>query len=318
MKHILVLGGTGFVGRHVCEKLLRQGWRVTVPTRRIDHARAIQHLPGLSLVVADVHDPDALQRLVAGHDAVVNLVAILQGNETAFDKVHVQLPRQIVAACQAQKVRRLVHISALGVGADAPSRYLRSKAAGEAVVTGSGLDWTVLRPSVIFGADDRFTTLFARLADTFPVLPLAGANSQFQPVWVEDVAEAVLRSLLQPQASIGQTFEACGSEVTTLGQIVSDIGRWLGINYGQGRRVIALPTALGYFQAWLMELLPGDPLLSRDNLESMQVPNVASGQRPGLQQLGIQPANLAGVVPQYLGQGGVHGRYNRFRKTAHR
>ena len=130
MKNALILGGTGFVGRHVCEKLQRAGWHITVPTRRAINASAVQHLPGLTVIEADVHDEAALTRLLPGHDAVINLVAILHGSEAAFERTHVELPAKLARACAASGVRRVVHVSALGVSAESPSKYQRSKARG--------------------------------------------------------------------------------------------------------------------------------------------------------------------------------------------
>ena len=303
MKNVLVLGGTGFVGRHVCEKLQRQGWTTTVPTRRAVNAAAVQHLPRLTVLETDVHDEAALMRLLPGHDAVVNLVAILHGSETAFERTHVALPATLARACAATGVRRVVHLSALGVSLDGPSRYQRSKARGEEVLRAAGLDLTILRPSVIFGAGDRFLNLFAQLQAVFPVVPLAGAQARFQPVWVEDVASAVSASLADhdlPMSSIGQTFECAGPDVFTLAELVHIAGR-LG---SHERAVIPLPMALGRMQAMLMELAPGEPLMSRDNLDAMRVDNVASGQWPGLSSLGITPAAVASVAPTYLGHRG--------------
>ena len=317
MKKILVLGGTGFVGRHVCEKLSRLRWRITVPTRRLDNARHILSLPLLQPLEASVHDEAALTRLIAGHDAVINLVAILHGSAAAFDKAHVELPQKIARACAAAGVRRLVHVSALGAALDAPSMYLRSKARGEAALQAAAaagtLDLTVLRPSVIFGAEDRFLNLFARLQQVFPVMPLAGADARFQPVWVEDVSEALVRCL-QDSASIGQTYEVCGPDVFTLRQLVQRAGQWAGVNDGQGRPVIGLPDALGRLQAWLMERAPGEPLMSRDNLDSMQVDNIATGRGPGLEALGLTPAPLAGIAPGYLGARGLRSRLTDLRR----
>jgi NADH dehydrogenase len=299
MPHALILGGTGFVGRHVCEKLQRAGWQITVPTRRARNATAVQHLPRLTVVEADVHDPAALQRLLPGHDAVVNLVAILHGSAAAFERTHVELPRKIAAAALATGVRRLVHVSALGVAEDGPSQYQRSKARGEALLHAAGLDLTVLRPSVIFGAGDRFLNLFAQLQAVFPVMPLAGAAARFQPVWVEDVAEAVVRCLQDP-ATAGQTFDCAGPEVLTLAELVQLAGR----HGSRARPVIPLPMALGRLQALMMELAPGEPLMSRDNLDAMRVDNVATGAHPGLAALGITPASVRAVAPGYLGQRG--------------
>ncbi len=316
MNNILVLGGSGFVGRSVCDKLVERsngaGGRITVPSRKPARAKHIQMLPTVQLVAADVHDPLQLRRLVQGADAVINLVAILHGSEAAFERAHVALPRALVAACAAAGVRRVVHVSALGVSepgaAPAPSLYLRSKTAGEAVLRAAPLDLTVLRPSVIFGEHDRFLNLFATLQAVFPFMPLAGARSRFQPVWVQDVAQAIVACLDTP-SSIGQTYECAGPQVLTLQQIVEAAGRWSG----HPRRVIGLPEALARLQAGMMELLPGEPLMSRDNVASMRVPNVASGRWPGLAALGITPASMEAVVPGYLSANQGVARLDRWR-----
>lgn len=319
MKKVLLLGGTGFVGRHVCEKLARLDWRITVPTRRANQAQHLQHLPRLEVVAADVHDEATLAQLISGHDAVVNLVAILHGTAAAFERTHVELPAKLARARLATGAKRLVHISALGAepaaAETAPSLYLRSKSRGEAVLqtaAADGLQLTVLRPSVIFGADDQFLNLFARLQRVFPVMPLAGAQARFQPVWVEDVAQAIVHCLQNP-ASIGQTYEACGPDIFTLKQLVQLAGRYSGLRHA--RPVIPLPMTLGRLQAGLMELLPGQPLMSRDNLDSMRIDNVASGRLPGLAALGITPAALGAIAPGYLGQNDryvtLRGQYRR-------
>ncbi len=313
MTRVLVLGGTGFVGRHVCEKLARLQWHATVPTRRLHNAREVLTLPLVQPLQVDVHDEAALTRLVAGHDAVVNLVAILHGSEAAFDKTHVQLPQKLARACTATGVRRLVHVSALGAAQDAPSMYQRSKARGEQALQAAGLDLTLLRPSVIYGAEDRFLNLFARLQGLFPFMPLAGADTRFQPVWVEDVAQAVVNALQQP-ASVGQTYEAVGPDVLTLREIVQLAGRLTG----NERPVIGLPAAIGKLQALLMELAPGEPLMSRDNIASMAVDNVATGRLPGLAALGIAPASIGAVAPGYLGVRGLRSSLSSMRKTAGR
>ncbi len=316
-ERILVLGGTGFVGRSVCEKLVeRQGGAgrgIVVPTRRLGHGRHLQMLPGLQLVEADLHDDAQLARLVAGCDAVVNLVAVLQGDEQRFRHVHVELPRRVAAACRTAGVKRLVHVSALGVAENAPSQYLRSKAQGEKVLKEAGLDLTVLRPSLIFGAHDRLLNLFAAMQAVAPLVPLAGADSRYQPVWVDDVARAVVRCLDDP-STIGQTYECAGPDVFTLRQIVQSAGRWAG----HPRAVIGLPGTLATLQAVAMELLPGEPLMSRDNLASMRVPNVASGTLPGLAALGIQPAAMAAIAPGYLAPGQGPARLDAWRARARR
>jgi len=295
MTSVLVLGGSGFVGRHVCEALNRAGVNVTVPTRRLP-ARSVQMLPMVTVIQADVHDPAQLAALVRGHDAVVNLVAILHGNRNAFENVHVVLARHLAQVCIDEGVRRLIHVSALGADLHGPSMYQRSKAQGEAALQSGvvqGLQLTVLRPSVIFGADDAFMNLFAKLLAVAPAVPLAGASTRFQPVWVQDVAQAIVHCLTL-RSSIGQVYELAGPEVFTLQQLVEQAGAWSG----HPRWVFALPHPLAYVQALLMEMMPGPPLMSRDNLASMQADNIVSGQLPGLSSLGVAHATqLAAVFP---------------------
>lgn len=317
MNKVILLGGTGFVGRHVCEKLVQQNCRVTVLTRRRANARHLQMLPLLDVVEIHAHDSASLAPVLAGQDAVVNLVAILHGNEAAFDKAHVQLPLQLARACEAVGLRRVVHISALGASASSASMYQRSKARGEGVLLGAGLDVTMLRPSVIFGAEDKFLNTFASLQQLFPVVPLAASQARFQPVWVEDVARAVVQCLQDPRTA-GQIYEACGPEIFTLRQLVELAGRYAGVNGGQGRPVIGLPAPLARLQARLMELAPGDPLMSRDNLDAMATDNVASGKLPGLAALGITPATLGAIAPGYLGARGLRSGLMAKRKTAGR
>ena len=315
MKKILILGGTGFVGTHVCEKLVREGWHVTVPTRRRANAQAVQHLPLLTVLELDAHDEAVLTRAVAGHDAVVNLVAILHGSQTAFEKVHVALPQKLARACLAGSVKQVVHISALGADAQnfqaAPSMYLRSKGQGEAALmqaaagsaTSAGFDLSILRPSVIFGAGDKFLNLFATLQKVFPVMPLAGAQARFQPVWVEDVAAAVATCLSASHGHSPRVLELVGPDVFTLKELVQLSAQLSGVREGRGRPVIGLPLWLGRLQARMMSLAPGEPLMSLDNLDSMQVDNVASGKLPGLSSLGITPSALKPIASDYLTQG---------------
>ncbi|MEY2803584.1 MAG: azoreductase [Pseudomonadota bacterium] len=300
MKRVLLLGGSGFVGRHVCAALARSGHAVTVATRRYPHAKDVQIWPGLTVRQADVMDDAVLNELVRGHDVVVNLIAVLHGDEARFQKLHVDLPRRVTLACHRQGVKSLVHISALGADPQGPSLYLQSKGRGEQVLRESaqahGLKLTLMRPSVIFGADDAFINLFARMQRVVPVVPLAGASARFQPVWVQDVAQAVARVVLDVRLQ-DTTYELGGPEVLTLADLVRHAGRWAGCP----RPIVPLPHAVAWLQAALMELAPGEPLMSRDNLASMQVDNVQSGSCPGLAELGLgQGMGLTGIFPVQL------------------
>lgn len=316
LKRVVLVGGTGFVGRAIANRLGEAGVNVIVPTRHRSRASHILLLPTVEVVDADVHDPATLERLFAGADAVVSLVGVLHSRSgepygPGFARAHVELPKKIVAACRQAGVKRLVHISALGASADGPSEYQRSKAAGEAAIrsTGADLDWVILRPSVIFGRDDRFLNMFARLAAVFPVLPLAGADARFQPVYVEDVAEVVWRSLITADAA-GQSFDVAGPSVYTLRQLVEYVSALIG----KPRRVIGLPESLGMIQARLLELAP-QPLMSRDNLRSMRVDNITAGEPL---PFGLRPTALEAVVPSWLGQDTVRASYYPLRRYARR
>lgn len=323
MKRVLVLGGSGFVGRAFCEQWATRfgagGPRLLVPSRRRERVKHLFPLPTVDVVQASVHDDHALSRLLQGVDAVVNLVAILHGTPAQFEQVHVELPQRLAQACVKARVHRLVHVSALGVSDDpaqAPSEYLRSKALGEQALRSAQHDLalTILRPSVIFGEHDRFLNLFAQLQSIAPVMPLAGSTAQFQPVWVEDVARALVACLLDP-ATIGQVYECAGPEVLTLAELVELAGR----ASGHARLVWPMPDVVGRLQAAIMGVLPGEPLMSKDNLDSMKVPNVTTGHVPGLRALGIEPASVRAIAPSYLTDTGSWAqRLNQFRAWAGR
>lgn len=315
-QRVVIVGGSGFIGSAIANRLCETGIRVLIPTRRRSRAGHVLLLPNVEVVEADVHDPAALANLFAGADAVVNTVGVLHSRSGTpfgpdFARAHVELPQKIVAACRAAGVPGLVHISALGASIDGPSEYQRSKAAGELAIHAAGADiaWTILRPSVVFGRGDSFLNLFAGLARSLPVLPLAGAGCRFQPVYVEDVAEAVWQSLIRPQAA-GQTFELAGPTVYTLRQLVEYVSALVG----KPRPVVPLPEGIAMLQARLMEFAP-QPLMSRDNVRSMRVDNVAHGDPL---PFGLHPTALEAVAPAWLGEAGPRAFYYPFRRHARR
>jgi NADH dehydrogenase len=313
MKRICVIGGSGFVGRHIVELLVREQYTVIVPSRRRERAKHLITLPTVDVVEADVHDQAALERLFARTDAVINLVGILHSRPGTpygpdFARAHAELPEKIGAACRHAGVRRLVHMSALGAAADAPSEYLRSKADGESAVTGSRLDWTIFRPSVVFGPEDQFLNTFAKLQKTFPFVPLACPDARFQPVFVEDVAQCFVASL-EREESHGATYELVGPKVYTLRELVEYAGR----TAGHARPVIGLSDRLSFLQARMMEFMPVQ-IMSRDNYYSMQVPNTSDQRLP----FGFEAVPLEAVAPAYLKGYYPRSRYSQFRYYAGR
>lgn len=297
---VLVLGGSGFIGSHLIAKLSQTGRRVIAVTRHYEHAKHLAVLPAIDDVVeADIHDDAVLDRLMVGMDAVINLVGVLHSRPgqpygPEFSKAHVELPRRIVAACAANGVRRYLHMSALGADVNGPSMYLRSKGAGEAAaLSNPAVATTIFRPSVVFGEGDHFLNLFASMQKFMPVMLLAGAHARFQPVYVQDVAQAFVNAL-DDDHTIGKTYELAGPRIYTLRELVE----LAGVYSGHSRPVIELPPTLSRMQAWFLEHLPGDPLMSRDNLDSMKTDNVASA--PISPELGIVPDALETLAPQYL------------------
>jgi len=289
MKNVLIIGGTGFLGSAISSRLASADFLVTLPTRRRERIRHLSVLPAAQIVEADVHDEATLVRLMAGQDAVISLVGILKGN---FQRTHAELPGKIARAAATAGVSRLLHVSALAATADAPSEYLRSKAAGEAALKAAYPEVTIFQPSVIFGLGDSFLTLFAGLLKIAPVVPLACAGARFQPVWIGDVVAAVVASLDHPE-SRGQTYPLCGPRNYSLRELVAFAGQVSG----HPRPIIGLPLGLSYLQAWLMEFLPNGPM-TRDNVRSMQVPSVcpAGCTLP----FGLKATPLEAIAPLYL------------------
>jgi NADH dehydrogenase len=313
IENICIIGGSGFVGEAIADEASARGYQVRVVTRSGPRARKLLVLPTAEVMVADPNDEKSLARCVENMDAVVNLVGILhEGGRATFQSAHVELPRKIVRACHHAGVRQLLHMSALGASASGPSKYLRSKAEGEAAVReeAGDLPATVFRPSVIFGERDHFLNLFAKLLKLFPVIPLGGALARFQPVWVEDVARAFVGALGDSR-TFGKTYELCGPRAYTLEELV----RFVGETTGHRRTILRLPHALAQMQAFAFEHLPGK-LMTRDNLRSMSVDNVCGAGFPAV--FGFTPSSLEAIVPQYLAASSSRARYVQYRHNAGR
>lgn len=318
--NVLVIGGAGFVGSHLVSRLAGAASasgapidpatlpgldlapeRIVVGTRNMEHAQHLLLLPRVEVVelgLADDADLDDAIGALGVDGIVVNLVGVLHGERAqpygeAYAGAHVELPRQLVAACHRTGVRRFIHMSALGASSDGPSMYLRSKGDGERVVRQSGLDWTIFRPSVMFGPDDHFLNLFAQMQQVAPVVPLACAGARFQPVYVQDVVLAMVNAMTNP-GTIGHGYDLGGPQVYTLEQLV----RFAGRASGHPRPVIALPDALARVEAAVLEHLPGEPVLTRDNLDSMQLDNVLPG--PMAPELRVHPTSLESVMTDAL------------------
>lgn len=273
---ILLIGGNGFVGRVIAAQLQLAGYSVLIPTGHLAAARELRMLPKVHVEDADIHDFDELQSLCGRIDkngAVINLVGVLHDKPAqpygkVFKAAHVDLPKNIITAMQLHGLKRYLHMSALGADSNGPSMYQRSKGDGEAAVKASNLDWTIFRPSVIFGAQDQFINLFSKLTKLFPAMPLANHQAQFQPVSVDDVASAFVKSLSIPQ-TIHQSYDLVGPTVYTMKEIVEFAARRAKTSCA----IIPVPAFVGYLQALAFEFLPGPTLMSRDNIASMQLPN---------------------------------------------
>ena len=319
IKKVLLLGGSGFIGTYIVNRLSQRGVEVTIPTRRRERTKALIMQPGVTMVEANIHCPQTLTDLMRGHDAVINLVGILHSRDVKlpysddFAQAHVELPRKIVAACQASGVRRLLHMSALKADPRGPSEYLASKGEGEAIILAARdtLDITVFRPSVIFGLGDSFLSTFASVLRNFPIFPLGFGHARFQPVWAADVADAFIDALYC-EATIGQVYELVGPKVYTLRELVDYTAQLCGSN----ARVIALSEGWAYLQAGLMWLAP-NPLMSPDNLRSMQVDNVAEGG-PTNAPAGWSPTALEAIAPTYIAYNTPKGKLDSFRYRAGR
>ena len=313
IKTITILGGAGFVGSSIVAKLDQLGYKVKVLSRRREAAKHLILLPNVQVVDCDIADNHALKKALKGSDAVINLVGILHENsKNSFEKIHHQLPRRLAQMCEELSIARLIHMSALQASKNAPSVYLKSKAAGEAAVNefSKKLDITIFKPSVVFGRGDSFVNLFANLVRYLPVIALAKPNAKFQPIWVEDVAQCFVNAL-ENTATYGKSYELGGPTVYTLKAIIQKIMAILG----KQRPIVGLNDSLSMAQGFMLELMP-IKLMTRDNIRSMQVDNVCGTSMAS--ELDVVPTSLDVVAPEYLLDISPRAGYDTFRSAAGR
>ncbi|MEO6580360.1 MAG: NAD(P)H-binding protein [Sphingomicrobium sp.] len=300
---VTVFGGGGFVGRYVCEILLRSGVRVRLAQRNPRQAYFLQPLGGVSqldFLRVDVSDPAAVGTAVDGADAVINLVAIMGGR---MDAVNAKGAGNVAAAAAAAGVSALVHVSAIGAGPDAASRYAQSKGRGEAAVRAAFPAATIIRPSLVFGREDQLTNRFAGLLSMLPLYPVVAPRTRFQPVYVRDLAKAIAAAAIDPARHSGKIYEIGGPEIMTMRQLTQQIANAAA----QRTELVDMPD----FAASLMSrfgFLPGAPL-TRDQWIALQSDNVVGANALGLPAFGIQPATLAAVAPEWLGRFREGGRF---------
>jgi len=300
----VVFGGGGFIGRHLVRRLGKTGAVVRVPSRHPTRLSFLRTAGVVGQIVPELvgpFDDEELAATIRGADVVINLIGILaEGGGNSFDRLHAKLPGRIAAAAAAAGVKHLVHVSAIGADAHSASAYARTKAAGEEAVRAAFPQATIVRPSIVFGPEDKFFNRFAKMALMSPVLPLiGGGDTRFQPVYVGDVADGIMAVLNTPDAA-GKTYEFGGPETYSFKQLMELMLAEIGIQ----RLLAPLPWGLARFQAKFAQHLPGAPL-TPDQVELLKHDNVVSGTAPGLADLGIQPAAPELILPTFL---------DRFRK----
>ncbi len=302
-KLVTVLGGSGFFGKHLAQELLSRGARLRLASRHPERAYRLKTLGNLGqvqFVRCDVTRPESLAAALAGSDAVVNLVGAFTGD---LDAIQGRGAGQIAAAAGAAGAGAFVHVSAIGADAESKVGYARTKAEGEAAVLAAFPKATILRPSILFGPDDTFINMFARLIAMLPAMPVFAPEAKLQPLFVDDAAEAVAGALADPARHGGKTYEIAGPEVLTM----ADINRRIAAAQGRDRWLIELPDFAGSAIA-AFGFLPGAPI-TRDQYALLKAGNVASGALPGLKALDISPRPLGLFLDRWLVQYRKHGRF---------
>ena len=314
-KRVTVFGAAGFVGRHIVRELAQRGARVTAGCRDVERAKFLKPMGSVGQITpvkAEVTDAGQVARALEGADMVVSLVGILhESGRNSFDAVQATAPGLIARSAANAGVERLVHLSAIGADAGSASRYARSKALGEAAVRDAYAQATILRPSIIFGPDDKFFNRFAGLSVIAPALPLiGGGHTRFQPVHVHDVAAGAMAALERADTQ-GKTYELGGPTVYSFRQLME----LMMTHTKRPRRLIEVPFWAASLKARFLEMLP-NPLLTRDQVLLLKTDNVVAADALGLVDLGITGTACEVVLPTYLDRFRPGGRYNRSRVTA--
>ena len=319
---VTVFGGSGFIGRHVVRELANRGWRVRVACRRPDLAFFLQPLGRVGqvqAVQANLRNPASVAAALRESDAVVNLVGVLaEGGRQTFEAVHAEGAAAVGKAAAAAGITNVVHMSSISASTESPAVYGRTKAKGEAAILAAVPGAVVLRSSVVFGPEDEFFNRFARMARFMPTLPLVGADTKFQPVFVGDIAKAIATAL-DGRAKAGAVYELGGPEVVSLrdivGYICAEIGRkraLAALGFGAGR-IMALATEIASKVS--LGLLPAMLTTTRDQVELLRKGNVVSeaAKNDGrtLDGLGISPESFRAVVPTYLWRYRRAGQFDR-------
>ena len=302
---VTIFGGSGFLGRHTVRALARAGWRIKVATRhpaRGFFLRPLGAVGQIDFVKCDVSDPQSVAQALAGAQAAINLTGILFEKGQTFEDVQAVGAANIAQAAAAAGVRALVHVSAIGADLESDSAYAVTKAQGEQAVREAFADAVILRPSIIFGPEDGFFNKFAEMARFLPALPLiGGGRTRFQPIFVGDVAQAILAALSRQD---GRTYELGGPSVYSFKQLMQLILR----ETGRSRALIPMPFALASLKAAFLQLLP-NPLLTMDQVRLLKKDNVVSPTAAGLADLGITPTSVEAVIPSYLWRYRAKGEY---------
>lgn len=319
MARITVFGGSGFIGRHVVRRLAADGWEIRVAVRDLELALPLKPAGDVGQIVpwcCDVTQPGHVEAAVAGADAVINLVgALYETGRNSFENVHVAAPKAIAEAAKAARIKTLIHMSALGADAASDSSYARSKAAGEAAVKQAYPEAVIMRPSVLFGPEDGFFNLFAGLSRFMPFLPVFGCpvmpvltrsedgfavdfygdgGTKFQPVYVGDVADAIVAALSSTQAA-GQIYELGGPTVYSFKQLMEMLLRYTN----RKRTLVPVPFVIAELEAIFLQILP-KPILTRDQVVMLKTDNVLSGKTKELADLGVSPTTAESILPTYL------------------